>query len=159
VRNIANLYAADHLSSVNLKIRVNWIIMKFDGENIIICVCTLALYDYSVFKWIMCIFNLRYILYTHNLLKYWTIVKNQHTNTDNVLTIKIHSRSIHSIFFIYKRYLLNVNFLCYVLVKRKQHMRIWRPLKYNIYRIYILQNLFTSLNSITKHFLVFWMTK
>jgi len=36
----------------------------------------------------MSIFNLLYTIYvgTHNLLKYWTTVKNPHTNTDNVGT-------------------------------------------------------------------------
>jgi len=34
------------------------------------------------------------ILYTQNLLKKLTIVKNPHTNTDNVITIKFHNKSI-----------------------------------------------------------------
>jgi len=51
--------------------------------------------------------------------------------TDNVLTVKFHNRLIHSNFLTNGaiRDLLSVHLQCYVLVRRRQHMRVWRPLK------------------------------
>jgi len=49
-------------------------------------------YDSSVLKWAMSII-VYVILYTQNLLKNCTIVKNLHTKTGNVLAIKFHRRS------------------------------------------------------------------
>jgi hypothetical protein len=75
----------------------------------------------------MSIFNLRYIIHAH-FAKNWTIVKNQHTNTNNVFTIKFHNRSI----LMFKLTKLNVIcwacICCSVLVRRSLHMRVWRPL-------------------------------
>jgi len=42
-----------------------------------------GLYDNSVFKWVMGIFDLHN--YTQYLLKNWTAVQNSDTNTDNAL--------------------------------------------------------------------------
>jgi len=69
------------------------------------------------------------ILYTHNLLKNLNIVKNQHINTNNILTIRIHNKSIHSNFKTNEstRVLLNVNLLCYALVRRRQYIPVLRP--------------------------------
>jgi len=68
--------------------------MELDDKNLIY-VRMLVFYDYSVFKWVMIIFYFA-IFYAYNLLKNWTVVKNQHTNIDKVFTIKFHNRSIHS---------------------------------------------------------------
>lgn len=64
-----------------------------------------------------------------NLLKNWTIVKSQHTITDNIFTFKFYNRSIYFNFLtnIAKLDLLSVNLSCYALVKRRQHMRVWCP--------------------------------
>jgi len=66
------------------------------------------------------------ILYSHNLLKNWTVVKNPHTNTNNVLTIKFHNRSIHCNLETNgdKRILLSVNLVSYALVRRRQRMTV-----------------------------------
>jgi len=67
--------------------------------GLVMLLSVLFFYDYWVCIWVMSIVYLRitlYLLYTHNTLKNLIIVKNQHTNTDNVIIIKFHKRSIHS---------------------------------------------------------------
>jgi len=105
-------------SSVNLEVRVNQPIMKLKGKNII-CVCMLVFTIVQYFSK-LCVYNIALIKYTHYSLKNWIIVKNQHTNTDNFLTIKLHNRLIHSKFTNGATYdLLSINLLYYKLVKQR----------------------------------------
>ena len=80
-------------SSVSLKNRMNRPIMKLDGMNII-CVLMLVFYNYSVFKSVVSIFNLRNITYTYN----FSILKKQYIDIDNIFNIKLYNRSIDSNF-------------------------------------------------------------
>lgn len=81
-------------SIVSLKIKVFQLIIKHDCRNIF-CVCMLGFYDNSFLSELWRFSN-RIILYTQKFLKNLIIIRNLHTNKDNVITFKFHNTKVCS---------------------------------------------------------------